>query len=145
MTIEQKELTREDLLAKQDLAIEKVEFEDGTYTFVKEMTGRARDRWERSLMREITDDNGKVTDYERSMEDFRAKLACFTVCDSEGKLLFKPTDFGPLSENMGATRLERIVNKAQDINAISEKDKEKLVKNSEGGETANSISDFAES
>ncbi|NIP54633.1 hypothetical protein GWN42_04995 [candidate division KSB1 bacterium] len=139
------QLTRDELLTKQELAIEKVDMGEGTFVYVKEMTGRDRDRYERSLMTEVKDGDGNTTGYERSLEDFRAKLAVFTTCDETGKLLFKPSDYSVLSQNIGAFRLERIVNKAQELNLISEADKEALIKNSEGGQAASSTSDSAES
>lgn len=137
-------LSRDGLLAKQELKVVKVDLDKGDFVYVKEMTARARDRFDKSLMKEIKDKHGKVTDYDRSIEDFRAKLAVCTICDEEGTLLLKPADYGTLSENMGAGRMEVIVNESQELNKISDEDKENLVKNSEGDQVANSTSDSAE-
>ena len=46
---------------------------------------------------------------------------------------------------MSAARLEKIVNKAQELNKISEEDKESLVKNSSGDQVASSPSGSVES
>lgn len=137
-------LTREMLLQKQVLKIERVDLGDDEFTFVRQMTGRERDRFEQSLTKEVKRPNGKV-EFERALEDFRAKLAVNTVCDEEGNNLLRPQDYPVLSQNMSAERLERIVNKAQELNRISEEDKENLVKNSAGGLAADSTSVSVES
>ena len=121
-------LDREKLLTKEELKVEKVMLTKHDYVFVRQMTGRERDRFEQSLVREVKDSQGGV-DYERSLEDFRAKLAVNTVCDEKGANLLKPEDYPALSQNMSARTLELIVNVAQRLNRISEADKEALVKN----------------
>lgn len=133
-------LGREDLLSKDDLEVRKVEFKDGNYVFVRQMTGRERDRFEQSIV-DIEEDvnTGKQT-YKQNLEDFRAKLAVNTVCDEEGELVFKPTDYTQLSKNLSAAKLEKIVNVAQRLNAITEEDKEDLVTTSEPGQKENSTS-----
>ena len=126
-------LTREQLLAKEELKTERVDFEDGKGSvFVRMMTGRERDRFEQSLMREETDKKGRVT-YKRALEDFRAKLAVNTVCDETGKNIFQPQDYDELSQNMGAARLKQIADAAGRLNKITEEEGEDLVKNSESG------------
>lgn len=127
-------LNREALLTKQELQIAQVDLGKGDFVFVREMTGRGRDQFEQSLLEEITDAKGNVT-YKRRLDDFRAKLAVNTVCTQDGIAVFEPGDYATLSKNIGASRLERIVNKAQEINGITEKDKDAMVKNSEGGQT----------
>ena len=105
------------------------------------MTGRERDRFEQSLIKENKNVEGG---YEKSLEDFRAKLAVCTVSDEAGNLVLRPGDYETLSQNMSAARLERMINVAQKINKISEEDKENLVKNSEVGQADNSNSVSAE-
>ena len=134
-------LDRTALLTKEVLRVEKVEFENGDFVYVRQMTGRERDTFEQSLLKKNRDSKGTVISYEQSTEDFRAKLAVVTVCDEAGKLVFTPLDYGTLSMNMSAKRLEKIVNEAQKLNAISEEDKEALVKNLEVGQADNSSSD----
>ena len=133
-------LTREALLKKQELKVEQLDFEDGEYIFVREMTGRERDIFERSIY-EFDKDNKPVN----RLEDFRAKLAVCTICDEEGNLLLKPTDVQALSNNMGARKLELIVDKAQELNKISQKDKDGLTKNSGAGGPGSSNSGSAKS
>jgi hypothetical protein len=135
-------LDRKKLLQKQKLEIVQVDLGNDEFVFVKEMTGHERDQWEQSLLVEKKDEKG-ITSYERSLEDFRAKLAVCTLCDSEGELLLESRDCSTLSQNMGAKRLETIINAAQKLNKISEEDKEALVKNSNAELADNSSSGSA--
>lgn len=137
-------LTREALLQKDDLKVEKVELSKG-YVFVREMTGHEKDVWEQSMLKQKPSGNkNKGVEYETTLEDFRAKLAVVTVCDAEGNLLFKPEDAKVLNKMMSATNMERIVTAAQKLNAISEQEKEELLKNSEADQTDSSNSNSVE-
>lgn len=132
-------LDKSKLLEREKLQVEKVEFENGDFVYVRQMTGHERDVFERSLY--VMDANNKPT---TKLEDFRAKLAVVTLCDEAGKSLLEPKDFMALSNAMSAAKLEKIVNAAQKLNAITEADKEELVKNSDAVPDGNSNSDFAE-
>lgn len=123
-------LSRSSLLAKEELEKVKVDLGKGEFVYVRQMTGRERDNFEQSLIKEKKNAKGEIVSYDRALGDFRAKLAVVTCCDEEGKGLFLPDDYSLLSQNMSAKRLEMIVNAAQKLNAISEEDKEALVKNS---------------
>ena len=133
-------LGREDLLKREELEIRKVEFADGDFVYVREMYGREKNRFERSIMEEVKNAEGK-TEYKQNLADFQAKLAIQTLCDEEGINLMKTTDAGTLSENIGAKKLDTIVTMAQELNKITKEDKEKMLKNSEAGETGDSSSD----
>ena len=78
--------------------------------------------------------------FEQVTEEFRAKLAVCTVCDEAGEVIFNKEDYLKLSANIGAARLEKIVNAAQKLNAITKEDQEALVKNSESDREDNSSS-----
>ena len=132
-------LTKEDLLKKEDLKVEKVELDKAEFVYVKQMTGREKDCFEQSLMKEVKGADGAVS-YERSLDDFRAKLAVNTLCDEKGVCLLDASDAPVLSQHMSAARLEVIVNKVQELNKITEKDKENMVKNSEAAQSEDSIS-----
>lgn len=134
-------LNRENLLKKEKLEIEKVDLGKGDHVFVRQMTGRERDKFEQSLIKENKNVEGG---YEKSLDDFRAKLAVVTLCDEQGAPLLQPGDYPTLSQMMSAARLEKIVNIAQKLNKISEEDKENLVKNSVVGQADNSSSVSAE-
>jgi hypothetical protein len=137
-------LSRSVLLQKEELEKVKVDLGKGESVFVRQMTGRERDNFEQSLIKEKKNAKGEVVSYDRALGDFRAKLAVATCCDEEGKALFLPDDYSLLSQNMSAKRLEIIVNAAQKLNAISEEDKEALVKNSNSEQEDNSSSDSVE-
>lgn len=121
-------LNREALLTKEDLKVEKVDLNSGNFVFVRQMTGRERDTFEQSIVEVHKDNKGNQT-FNQNLKDFRAKLAVNTVCDEKGNLLLKPKDFELLSTSMSASNLESIVNKAQDLNGMSTKDVDGLVKN----------------
>lgn len=104
-------LTREILLSRQILNKEKVALRDGGYVYVREMTAREKDNYERLII-EI-DEDGNI---KRKQDNFRAKLAVCTVCDEDGKLLFTPEDVDQLSESLIAVDMETIVSAAQSIN-----------------------------
>lgn len=137
-------LDRKKLLEKEQLEIVKVDFEDGDFVYVRQMTARERDEYEQSLVLRTKDNKGRY-DYDMRLENFRAKLAVRTLCDKDGTLLLKPGDFATLGGSMSARRMERIVNEAQRLNAITEEDKEALIKNSDAGLAGSSSSDSAES
>ncbi|MFA5526553.1 MAG: hypothetical protein WC992_07005 [Acholeplasmataceae bacterium] len=123
-------LTREGLLAKEELEVRKVDLGKGDYVFVRQMTGRERDSFERTLVEigDVKDDGTKPEVIQRN-EDFRAKLAAHTVCDDKGNLILKAGDYEVLSQNISAKRLEKIITVAQQLNRITAEDKENLVKN----------------
>jgi len=136
-------LNKEGLLKKQKLKIVRVDLDNGEFVFVKQMNGTARDRFERTLSVEVKNEEG-ATEYQRALGNFRAKLAVCTLSDEKGNLLLKEEDVESLSDNMSAGRLELIVNKAQELNKISDKDKDNLVKNSSAVPSGASISDSVE-
>jgi len=133
-------LNRTSLLKKEEVQIVKVDLGNDEFVFVRQMSGRERDTFEQSILKEVKNEKGDVTGYDRSLVDFRAKLAVVTLCDEKGNSLLKPEDYEMLSLNMSARRLEKIVNEAQKLNAITEEDKENLVKNLGGDQVADSNS-----
>ena len=141
---EGKTVSRNALLQKEELERVKVDLGKGEFVYVKQMTGHERDNFEQSLLKKNKDSKGTVIGYEQATEDFRTKLAVVTVCDEDGKLLFFPEDYVLLSRNMSAKRLEIIINAAQKLNAISEEDKEELVKNLNADQEGNSNSGSAD-
>ena len=134
-------LNKEMLLKKEELEIIKVDLGKDEVVYVRQMTGRERDKFERSLVKEDKAAKGGFT---TCLDDFRAKLAVCTICDAQGNLLLAITDASILSQHMSAARLEKIVNVAQGLNKITEEDKEGLLKNSEAGQPGSSVSDSVE-
>ena len=133
-------LNRESLLKREQFEIVKVDLDNDDFVYVRQMSGRERDIFEQSIIRAIKDGDGKVTGYENVPEDFRAKLSVCTLCDEQGTLLLRPEDAALLSQNMTAKSLEKIINVAQPLNKISEKDKKELEKNLEPGLVESSTS-----
>lgn len=121
-------LSREQLLKKEDLKIGKVDLGGKEFVYVRQMTGHERDSFEQSMLRKVVAKNG-LTTYEQSLNDFRSKLAVQTVCNEKGENIFSPEDYKTLSHNISAFRLEKIIVVAQELNKISQKDKEEIVKN----------------
>ncbi len=137
-------LNREALLQRDELKIEKVQLTRG-FVYVREMTGREKDIWEQSMLKQKPSGNKNApVEYETTLEDFRAKLAVVTVCDEKGELLLKPQDAKELNKMMSASNEERIVETAQRLNAITEKDKEEILKNLEAEQEEGSNSGSAE-
>lgn len=136
-------LDRDALLKKEVLKVEKVELPGDEFVYVRMMTGRERDLFERSLLKEIVDKKGNTT-YKQSLEDFRAKMVVNVVCNELGENLLKPGDYNLLSQNMSAAKLELIVNAAQALNKISDADKEALVKNSDADQSESGTSESVE-
>lgn len=122
-------LGRGDLLKKEELKKEKVVLDAATdsYVFVRQMTAHEKNNWEVSQMKKVG--SGKKASYDVNLDDFNAKLAVNCVCDEKGDLLFTMEDAPKLSKNMSAFTLEKIVEKARELNGISDKDKEEMVKN----------------
>jgi len=135
-------LNRQQLLAKEDLEIRKVDLGKGDFVYVKQMTARERDTLEQTLLTKVVGKDGGAT-YEQNLKDFRSKLAVNTVCDEKGNLLLKPGDFETLANSISAARMERIINVAQELNKITHEDKDALVKNSGNDPAGASPSDSA--
>ena len=133
-------LNREALLKKQALEITKVDLGDGDFVFVRQMTGRERDRFEASILQDVRDEAGKVVDVTQNLEDFRAKLAVYTLCDENGENIMEPGDYETLSQNIKASRLHKIVEVAQRLNRITEQDQKDMVKNLKKGREGGSSS-----
>jgi hypothetical protein len=119
-----------------------VDLGDGDFVYVRQLTGRERDQFERSLLRQVKSRKGEVT-YEESMGDFRAKMVVNAICDEKGNNILEPGDFELLSRSISAARLELIVAKVNELNRIIEADVAAMVKNSEPGQTESSSSESA--
>jgi len=134
-------LTRKELLKKEPLQVVEVDLGNDECVYVRQMTGHERDLFEQSQLREIKDDKGRIS-FERAAEDFRAKLVVHTICDADGNNILNPGDYETLSNNMGIKRLEKIVEASQKLNAITEIDKQNILKNSKADpeNSSNSVS-----
>jgi hypothetical protein len=141
-------LTKEMLLEQKDaLAIEKVELKDSKgnvrgHVFVREMTAKEKNTWELSLTKILPKVGRQQQETVMNLEDYRVKLAICTICDEQGTRLFdmKPNVIATLSERISASNMERIADKASELNKITKEDQEELVKNLEADRTDSSNS-----
>lgn len=133
------QLNRKALL-KRELDIVQVDLGNDEFVYVKQMSGRDRDLFDKSLTKEIKNDKGEVERFERDLDGFRAKLAVVTVCDEKGELLLSPEDVETLNKNMGLRRLEKIADAASKLNKLGLAAKEELTKNSEAAQSGSSNS-----
>jgi hypothetical protein len=132
-------LTREQLLTREKLEIKEVDLGNGDFIYVREMYANEKNQFEMSIMKEVEGKDGK-TSYKQNLKNFQAKLAVNTICDQDGNNVLLPNDVEALATSMGAKRMNKIILVAQELNKITEEDKEKMLKNSDGGETADSSS-----
>lgn len=133
-------LGRESLLAKEELKIVKVPLNKKDFVFVRQMTGRERDKYGESLSTKVKDTSGEIH-YEQNLADFHAKMIVYTLCNEKGELLLEPGDYAELNQNMSAKSLQTISDAAQKLNKISDEDKDALVKNSDAAPSGDSGSD----
>lgn len=111
-------LSREAILNYNDLPTEKVSVPVwGGDVFVRTMTARERDNFERSI----------VGDKEKDLDNIRARLAVLTVCDENGKLLFSPEDANQLGTK-SAKALDTLLPVIKRLNGMSEEDLDELKK-----------------
>jgi len=127
-------LNKERLLTKSLLSIQKVELGKGDFVFVREMTGRERDSFEKMILVDEENEKGETV-FKRNFKDFRAKIVTMTMCDEKGNLLLDITDVEKLSTCMSASQLEKIVKVTKELNKMDVEDSDELVKNLEAGDT----------
>jgi hypothetical protein len=125
---------RDAILAKADVQIRELYIPEwGTWIRVRGLTGKERDDYETSIM------VGKGKSRDVNMRNLRAKLVVRAVIDQQGARLFTDADVEALGEK-NAAALERIFDVARELSGLSEQDTEELLKNSEGGQPADSPS-----
>lgn len=113
-------LKRDEILQASDIKTELVAVPEwGGDVYVKGMTGAERDKFESSMIKV----RGK--DKEMNLANIRAKLAALTICDENGKRLFKEEDVQALSQK-SAGALQRIFEVAQRLSGISNDDVDEL-------------------
>lgn len=121
-------LTREQILAqsKKSRRIEKVPVPEwGGDVNVRELLGRERDEFEISLS--IVDRKGKVTP---RVDNVRAKLLAWTICDDDGAPLFNP-DNGDVEVlgSIGSHSLQSLFLVARKLSAFDDDDIKELTEN----------------
>lgn len=128
-------LSKDDILEANDLVTKTVEVPEwGGSVMVRSMNGTDRDAFESTLV--TVDDKGVRTP---DLANMRAKLVAMTVVDESGNRMFDEKDIGMLARKSAAA-LERVFSAAQELNGMSAKTEEEAVKNSEAGQSEDSIS-----
>lgn len=123
-------LTKDQILATDDKPHQDVPVPEwGGDVRVRTMSASERDSWEAAVY-----SGGKV-----NTVDFRARFCALTIVDEQGARLFTDGEVEALGAKSAAA-LQRVFNAAQTLNALSNKDAEELVKNSEAGPDAGSSS-----
>ena len=118
-------LTKEQILAAEDLDYEEVEIKEwGGKVRLRCMTGTERDAFESAIYKIKGD---KV---EANRENFRSELLSRVLCNKDNKLLFNPREVKALGGKSGRV-IDRLFDIAQKINGIGQSDIEELTKNSE--------------
>jgi hypothetical protein len=108
-------LTRDEILAVDDLKLEKVEVPEwGGYVMVKPMTAIARDRFEKQHS------DGKLKNY-------RATIMARCICDDTGNLIFTEADIEALSKK-SASAGSRVYNVVLDMSGITKEDEAEMEK-----------------
>lgn len=129
-------LTREAILGIRDRIYKTVNCPEwGGQVRLQSLSGAERDRFEESILGSRNKDGSRdvVT------KNLRAKLIALSAVDENGNLLFSADDVMILGEK-NATPLDRLFTVAKELSGISRDDVEEMVKNSETGQGAGSIS-----
>jgi hypothetical protein len=127
-------LTRDEILAAQDIATEVVEVPEwGGAVRVRGLSGLERDELEASIVSR----RGKHVDV--NLINMRAKLVAKSMVDESGALLFSEEDVRALGKK-SAGALQRVFEVAQRLAGLSDEDVEELTKNSESGQSGDSLS-----
>lgn len=119
-------LTKEQILKAKDYDIEEMEVPEwGGSIYLRAMTGMNRDRFEHVAMKMVGDSENMI--------GVRARLAAWSICDADGNFLFTDEDAEELGKKNGAV-LDRIFERAQKINRITEAEVVELEKKSESAQ-----------
>ena len=103
-------LSKEDILAAQDIRTQVVNVPEwGGDVTIAEMSGTARDTYERLLFTKVGDS--------ADIRDLRAKLVAFSIVDEEGNLMFTAGEVAELGKK-SARALTHVFEAASELNAI---------------------------
>ena len=128
-------LTKKTFMEGSELHMEPLDLtaECGGWVMIKEMTGAERDQYDAMVF-------GKVKDKDdpnmaaKVMDNIRAKMACMTVCNEDGKRLFNLEDVKKLGKR-SSIALDKIFDKAKEVNGMSDEEMTGLEKNFESGQS----------
>lgn len=130
-------LSRESILAAEDLIFEEVDVPEwGGKVRVRTLLGSERDDFEQSMVKQARGKEASV-----NIRNIRAKLVALTVVDAEGKRLFTKREDVDALGRKSAAALDRVFDVAQRLAGLRPEDVEELAKNSEEGQSEDSILD----
>jgi len=114
---------RELILTAEDLPREPVEVPEwGATVYVREMTGKERDEYESNLI------DKKDMPIKERLRNMRAQLVVLCTVDEDGQRIFSDDDVEAVG-NKSAKALNRIVDAAQNMNQLSDRDIEETAGN----------------
>jgi hypothetical protein len=127
-------LSKHDIMTVDDLKVEEVSVPEwGGSVLVRTLTARERDEFESST---VDKKSGKP-----NLENFRAKLVGLCLVDENGKRLFESRADIAMLGNKSVAALQRVFNKAQELNGFSEEDVEELTEDFDEDPDEQSTSD----
>lgn len=130
-------LTKEQILAAQDIRIEKLHVPEwGGDVHVKALTAAERDAYEMSILE--VGSNGRVKKVR--LERVRLNLVSASLVDADGKQLFSTREVEALGKKSAAA-INRIVEKAQQLSGVSDDDIEELADGLKNDQSADLPSD----
>lgn len=128
-------LTRDGILEQKDLPVEDFDVPEwGGMLRIKTMTGAERDHFEASL---VDQRGGKQ---KMNLQNMRARLVALCAIDEHGGRLFKADDVAKLGMK-SAKILDRVFEKCQEMNGLSDKDVEDLTQGFPDDRSEDSTSD----
>jgi hypothetical protein len=99
-----------------------VEFEVPEWSgsiLLRELSGRERDHFEASMIER------RGNSVKQNLENLRARLISLCIVNEQGELLFNKADLNRLG-NMPAAGLDRVFDKCQKMNGLTQEDVEEL-------------------
>lgn len=131
-------LSFDDIMAADDMKTQVVSVPEwGGEVMIRMLAGYERDAFEQSLSKIR---NGKV---ESNRDNFRARLAAEVMINPDGSKMVKTQKQKEMLGRKSVAGLERIVEAATELNAMTESDVEKMTEgfDEESDESENSTSD----
>ena len=127
-------LTRDEILGASDIKTEDVHVPEwGGTVRVKGLTAAQRDRFENASISQ----RGRSVDL--NLANIRARLAAMSIVDETGATIFTDADIRALGDKSAAA-LDRVFEACSRLNGIGEDDIEELAKNSDAGQSDDSLS-----
>lgn len=129
-------LGRNQILDAKDLQTEDVPVPEwGGEVRIRMLTGEERDAFEASMVELKKDGSAKA-----NRENVRARLLVLCIVNENGEQMFNRADIKLLGRK-SAKALERVINRANELNGISEKDIEELAEGFEDAPSDGGTSD----